>query len=322
MDESLTEDEFYSGPLRGVFARLQSPKLLEWVHTLVLDGLSVPADLVGEILREDKYAVRVLSLRECLHLNQTKLQHTLRYLCRPTRAEGTPRLRALYVFGSKASNRGMITKSDRGKAAESGWVTAILGPQIGGELSVQSDRPRSDGVGEDEMRWYRCRGQVFWERPDFQWPETLVVCKNLIAFDGVLCRGPRHDIAKTDSAHFLRPALATVALGPLGCVICRSCPETPAIFGQSDESAYPLLSPPPKHASTVRAAQQPQQRSSPLILRCEDCLRGRWCECCNRWWCEACYEEPVSQDHLSTELSGSRKVRFDLCVENCSFVGE
>ncbi len=73
-----------------------------------------------------------------------------------------------------------------------------------------------------------------------------------------------------------------------------------------------------------------------LILRCEDCLRGRWCERCNRWWCEDCYEEPVSRVHLRTEMqqvetredlqrngwTGTApgqavKVYSKLCVEHC-----
>jgi hypothetical protein len=77
MDESLTEDDFYSGPLRGILGRLHQKQLLRNVHTLVLDGLSVPADLVREIVSEDRYNVRVLSLRECTHLNQGKLQQVI-----------------------------------------------------------------------------------------------------------------------------------------------------------------------------------------------------------------------------------------------------
>lgn len=48
MDESLTEDDFYSGPLRGIFGNLHSKHVLKFVQTLVLDGLSVPAGKQGE----------------------------------------------------------------------------------------------------------------------------------------------------------------------------------------------------------------------------------------------------------------------------------
>ncbi|KAK4570301.1 hypothetical protein LTR86_002381 [Recurvomyces mirabilis] len=101
MDESLTEDDFYSGPLRGIFSQLQRQTVLRHVQTLILDGLSVPADLIREIVAEDRYNVRVLSVREAKNLNQTKLQQVLRYIVRPTRAEGTPKLKALYFFGPK-----------------------------------------------------------------------------------------------------------------------------------------------------------------------------------------------------------------------------
>ncbi|KAK3113196.1 hypothetical protein LTR53_009738, partial [Teratosphaeriaceae sp. CCFEE 6253] len=75
MDESLTEDDFYAGPLRGICFNLHQKSILQYVQTLVLDGLSVPADLVREIVSEDRYNVHILSLREAKNLNQAKLQH-------------------------------------------------------------------------------------------------------------------------------------------------------------------------------------------------------------------------------------------------------
>jgi hypothetical protein len=122
--------------------------------------------------------------------------------------------------------------------------------------------------------------------------------KQLLTAWPIALSGPRHDITKVNSSDFLQPAIATVALGPSGCETCQSCPEGPAIFGESPEYTLPLLSPPPSHSSTVRAAQRPEpvgSRFPRLILRCEDCLRGRWCERCNRWWCEDCYKEPISR---------------------------
>lgn len=101
MDEALTEDDFYSGPLRGIFSKLHTKGVLGYVQTLLLDGLSVPADLVREIIAEERFNVRILSLRECKHLNQTKLQQVLRYTVRPGRPEGAPKLRGLYVFGRR-----------------------------------------------------------------------------------------------------------------------------------------------------------------------------------------------------------------------------
>ncbi|MBE7180507.1 MAG: hypothetical protein INR71_04720, partial [Terriglobus roseus] len=103
MDEALTEDDFYSGPLRGVFNCLASPRndVLRNVTTLVLDGLTVTADLVSDILVGDKFNVRILSIREVKHLNERKLRQALWYAVRPGRPEGTPKLKGLYVFGQK-----------------------------------------------------------------------------------------------------------------------------------------------------------------------------------------------------------------------------
>lgn len=296
MDESLTEEDFYAGPLRGILGRLHSKRILRNVQTLILDGLSVPADLVREIVAEDRYNVRILSLRESNNLNQSKLQKVLRYITRPTRAEGTPRLRSLYFFGPRDSARPVLWQQ-REKPTASLGVMESEGAQIGAEWNRRSSAALGTSVRDDESRWYGCTGRVL-TRPLSDWPETLQACKGLVNFDAVLCRGPRHDITKVNSEMFLQPAIATVALGERGCEVCGSCPEGPAVFGESPEYTLPLLSPPPTHSSTLRAAQRPERidsRYPKLILRCEDCLRGRWCERCNRWWCEDCYREPVNR---------------------------
>lgn len=340
MDEALTEDDFYSGPLRGVFGRLHQKHILRNVQVLVLDGLSVPADLIREIVAEDRYNVKILSIREAKNLNQAKLQQVLRYVVRPTRAEGTPKLKALYFFGPKdtAKSAACQQPSNSRTLAGSGGVMASEGAQIGAEWNQRSASALTTCLCDDETKWYSSTGRVL-RRPQSDWADTLQVCKGLIAFDAVLCRGPRHDISKVESKDFLQPAIATVALGPKGCESCDICPEKPAVFGESPESALPLLSPPPSHGATVRAGQIPHFASNTypkLILRCEECLRGRWCERCNRWWCEDCYQEPISRMHLRTELQqlemredlkqtgwqdgaggGAIKVYSKLCVEHC-----
>lgn len=296
MDEALTEDEFYAGPLRGIFSRLLRKQILRNVQTMVLDGLSVPADIVREVATENQYSVKILSIREAKNLNQSRLQQVLRYIVRPTRAEGTPRLKALYFFGLKDSTRSNIWQQQQRQPATVGVATSE-GAQIGAAWNQRFSAALSSTISDDEIRWYGCTGRVM-KRPLSDWAETVRACKGLIAFDAVLCRGPRHDISKVDSKNFLQPAIATVALGPGGCESCGCCPEGPAIFGESPEYTLPLLSPAPTHSSTLRAAQCPQNIPDAyprLILRCEDCLRSRWCERCNRWWCEECYPEPVSR---------------------------
>jgi len=313
MDESLTEDDFYAGPLRGIFGRLHQKQVLQHVQTLILDGLSVPADLVREIVAEDRYNVRILSIREAKHLNESILQKVLQYIVRPTRAEGTPKLKALYFFGAKDSARMVINQQQRLEGSQALGVMASEGAQIGAEWNHKSTDALTSALSDDESKWYYATGRAL-RRPRSGWAETLQACKDFIAFDAVLCRGPLHDITKVDSKDFLQPTIATIALGPVGCEMCHSCPESPTAFGQSSESTMPLLGPPPTHSSTVRAAQIPQlldehRNYAKLFLRCEDCLRGRWCERCNRWWCEDCYEQPVSRAQLRTDMQQSEMLK-------------
>jgi hypothetical protein len=302
MDEALTEDDFYSGPLRGIFSKLHTKGVLQFVHTLILDGLPVPADLVREIIAEDRFNVRVLSLRDCKHLNHTKLQQVLRYAVRSGRMDGSPKLRAFYIFGRKDSPPWKAkTQTTTTQQAPSGILTSE-GAQIGSEWNSRSSTTLNNSLpSDDQQRWYDRSGRAL-TRTTSAWADTLQACQSIIAFDAILCRGPRHDITLTPGKDFLPPALAGVALGPQGCETCGTCPEGPAVFGQTDETTLPLLAPPPIHSSTVRAAQRPESTNGtfpPLLARCEDCLRGRWCERCNRWWCENCYKEPVSRTATS-----------------------
>lgn len=328
MDESLTEDDFYAGPLRGIFSKLNSRRVLSFVQTLILDGLSVPADLVREIVAEDRYNVKILSIRDAKNLNHTKLQQVLRYAVRSTRAEGTPKLKALYVFGHMDDSTSPTKKQlpQRPPPQPPIGVLASEGAQIGAQWNQLSTAKLNSALpADDQERWYQSNGRVL-KRQQSDWADTLHACQGIIAFDTVLCRGPRHDSAAIqDPSTYLPPALASVALGK-GCEMCGSSPERPARFGDSADTALPLLAPPPSYASTVRAAQRPDAVDAafpPLFLRCEDCLRGRWCERCNRWWCEDCYEESVSRFEISNANASSGKsgapvkVYTNLCVEHC-----
>ena len=186
MDESLTEEDFYAGPLRGILGRLHSKRILKNIQILVLDGLSVPADLVREIVAEDRYNVKILSLRESNNLNQSRLQRVLRYITRPTRAEETPRLKALYFFGPKDTARPFIWQQ-RDPPKFSLGVMDSEGAQIGAEWNRKSSVALGTSIRDDETRWYGCTGRVM-KRPLSDWPETLQACKGLICFDAVLCR--------------------------------------------------------------------------------------------------------------------------------------
>lgn len=347
MDESLTEDEFYSGPIRGIFSKLERRQLLQCVHTLVLDGLSVPADLVREIISGDKFNVRILSIREVKNLNERKLMQVLRYAVRPTRPAGTPKVKGIYFFGP----RDPVPVSDAPSKKKPSptvprGVLSTPGAKIGAEWNQKSSDALNAALAQTDDKWYQSSGRMIAKKPVSEWAETLQACEGIIAFDAVLCRGPRHDATKTladggSPSSFLRPAVATVALGTAGCETCHSSPEGPASHGQSPFSHLPLLSPLPRHSSSVRAAQMPfgceHTRPPPLFVRCEDCLKGRWCERCHKWWDEDCYagstiaqRTELQQTEFSETISNGTsqltskqtiKVHMGLCVEHC-LVGE
>ncbi|KAL9087466.1 MAG: hypothetical protein Q9159_003603 [Coniocarpon cinnabarinum] len=293
MDESLTEDDVYCGPLRGIFSQLRRRHALQCIHTLVLDGLAVPADLVQEIIADTN--VRILSIREAQHLNHRKLMATLKYAVRPTRPQGTPRLKGLYVFGPKPTKTTSKSPSYTTSWDNAG-VTAAPGAQIGAPWNWKTqDILHAFSFSACEDRWYQPAGRIINSSPELsEWAETLRFCEGTIAFDAVLCRGPRHDLdavlagtpgVAPSADSLLPPAIADIALGPGGCATCKKTLESPARYGVSPEKHLPLLDPPPLHSSSVRDAQRPHLLNGapsypPFLARCSACMTGRWCERC------------------------------------------
>lgn len=350
MDEALSEDDFYSGPLRGIFSRLEKSHVLRSVHTLVLDGLSVTAELINELLTEERYNVRILSIREIRHLNERKLQQYIRYAVRPSRPAGTPRVKGIYFFGPRdpAPLPASPTTKKPSTSAARGTVPS-QGAQISAEWNQKSTEALNAALTRNEEKWYRSSGKMIPKRPSHEWGEILQACEGIITFDAVLCRGPRHDPRNANiknrsvdghlhPASFLRPAIATIALGPSGCDSCHSSPEGPSVFGHSEPAQFPLLSPVPLHGSSVRAAQIPHTAHGaappPLHVRCEDCLKGRWCERCHKWWDEDCYagstiaqRTELQQTELMEDIQTNGtshlipkqtiKVHMGLCVDHC-----
>ncbi|MCJ1367445.1 hypothetical protein MMC16_006578 [Acarospora aff. strigata] len=359
MDEAVTEDDFYAGPLRGIFSNLRRKNILQDVQTLVLDGLSVSADLIWEIIRDAQYNVRLLSIREVKNLNEKKLMQILRYCVRPSRAKDTPKLKGLYVFGPKDSTAGL--KAGRqslttGHAPNGNMgVMSSEGAQLGMEWNHKSHDALSSALAADGDRWYQPWGKII-TGVGGEWAETVQACEGIIAFDAVLCRGPRHHMrspgADTDDSsgdevslmellctHSLPPSIATIALGPGGCTNCHTSPEGPAIFGAAPQAALPLLAPPPLHSSTLSAAQRPiTEIGKPppkLFVRCAACQSDRCCEHCNKWWCETCYPNNQLDPYSTMEridkpldliaagyIDGTKsedmiKVHLGLCIEGC-----
>jgi hypothetical protein len=331
MDESLTEDEFYAGPLRGVLGRMRRHALLQQVNSLVLDGLaSVTNDLLHELVTSPEYHIRLLSIRKCPNVNQSKLQQLLAYICRPGRPENTPRLRGIYFF----------THPTTGKAIDGHHgVTALDGAQLG---ALPTNKVAFDG-GDS---YYAPSGRLIRVKdPEATfWAQTIASCKGLIWFDAVLCSHMHTEMAAVviENIRDDRPstAIATIALGPGGCTGCGKAPPGAPVWRSSAHDEFPLLWPPPSSGTIVDAIRPPYTKSSNgkdqrLIVSCQWCVDGRHCDSCHRWWCSDCYN-PTKGKHVVEEIHNpidvpspsdtpvaatttgtSIKVHDGFCVEHC-----
>ncbi|EHK23388.1 uncharacterized protein TRIVIDRAFT_178845 [Trichoderma virens Gv29-8] len=287
LDENVTEDDFYSGPLRGIFSTLGRQNILHNVQTLVLDGLSVTSELCHEIINDARFNVRVLSIREVKNLNHRKLCQTLQYACRPTRRAGSPSLKALYVFGPRDWNQ-------RSQMA------------LASSLQHQGDA------------WWHKKGRILPRSVSQEWADCMFTCQGIIAFDAVLCQGPRHRNSPAykggsdlDSAR----AVATHAL--LGCESCHEAPEGLTRLNSSAVANLPLLAPLPLFSSSLKAAVNPREPYSSFVPRCMDCIRERYCTGCDKWWCESCYVLPGQSlgGHFETQPRVSKSCWE--CGNNC-----
>ncbi|MCJ1392195.1 hypothetical protein MMC18_005062 [Xylographa bjoerkii] len=353
MDEAVTEEDFFAGPLRGIFSTLRRWGVLQDVQTLILDGLSVPAEVVREVICDPSFNVRILSIRGVKNLNERKLKQVLKYACRLGRPESTPKLRGLYFFGPehrKAGDSPFSMQSAVVSPVRSQGVTTSIGAQLGTQWNQRSQHALSSVLEPDADPWYRPSGVLSFADHVVEWADVLSVCRGIIAFDGILCRGPRHDIlsivadsnADTEkpmtTGGFVAPASATVVLGPGGCQVCHSAPEGLAAPGQVPVDYLPLLEPPPRHTSSLHFAQTTPydilpSRPMKLLARCKACLMDRWCEGCNKFWCENCYQTSETSTYTRMQkveavengggpgLRMGIKVHLGLCIEDC-LVGE
>lgn len=287
---------FYSGPIRGIFSNLRRANILGDVQTLVLDGLTVTADLVHDILTDPSYSVRILSLRQCKHLSEKQLRGALQYACRSSRPDSTPRLKGLYIFG-KAEER----RTGRAGAADPSSSSNSInsGPAVAAAWNARSQKALAVAPRGEEGPWYGLRGWQFAGAGHMNqdWAQTLLDSHGLVAFDAVLCRGPRHlnspawgkvDVAALDaassSASLGVPHWNVAQFSVGGCTGCGSAPEGWTVWGEDDDATgckrrpdadgrrtsesadagtnpmigrFPLLSPLPLHSSSVKVAMCP-----------------------------------------------------------------
>lgn len=289
---------FYGGPLRGIFSILRRRDILQDVQTLILDGLSVPSDLVSDIITQSQYSVRILSIREALNLNEGKLQQAIRYAVRPTRSANTPKLQALYYFGAKdvipPRIKRHVNRYPPGIAPPDtmpliGGVIHSQGAQIGAQWNEKSESALAEEMARGCDKWYSGSGKVLIKVPSTEWAHIINLCEGIISFDALMCNGPRHLTTPptSETSHapwykqpsaFIEPQVATHSIK--GCHKCGRTPESISKFGESPLCKFPLLAPPPLYSSTVKAAKVPfvSASSNKFLARCGQCLRGRFCE--------------------------------------------
>lgn len=256
-----------------------------------------------------------MSVRDAKNLNQGKLRGTLQYACRGSRPEGTPRLKALYIFGSKDTIAPPAATADK--------LT------IGSEWNQKSQQALSSSLSRDIEPWWSKKGRIISKNAQQEWAQCLLACEGIIAFDTVLCQGPRHRnsrlFGKIPTTADNSPAFSTFAIPP--CSGCGAAPEglVDPSLASNTPGRLPLLAPPPTLASSVRAATTPRLPAEAFIPRCLECLRDRYCTSCHKWWCETCYTPP-SQPHAAYSYEDAEtadlvassvkpKVRDGLCRE-------
>ena len=146
------------------------------------------------------------------------------------------------------------------------------------------------------------------------------------AFDAVLCRGPRHNREwvemmrlelpeQSSKLKYIEPQIATIALGPNGCDSCGLDFVETASWPDSPVWELPLLSPIPKVSASVREAQRPRRwkvctndgysssnlnidHSPKLVVRCRECLRGRYNKTTKAFECESCWYGAAYTPHF------------------------
>ncbi|KAI4252035.1 MAG: hypothetical protein LQ352_004508 [Teloschistes flavicans] len=306
----LTEstDDYYAAPLRRVFYVLKKQMVLQYVTTLVLDELTAPAALVKEILCDEPYNVRILSLRGVKNLGDEKLIQILRYLIRPSRPADTPKLKGLYYF--TPANRPSSSLSNPGTQhlplRQAEGVTTVAGSHLG----YRAPSTRTLPIG---ATWTNGEGNLFHPNHETNetWAQLIEACQGIIAFDTVVCS---HGLRSS-----LPPRLASIALNANGCQKCQSAPEQALTYGKTPRHQLPLLSPPPLFSSTVKAAQclAPGEQPS-FYARCAQCMKDRRCESCTVWWCEDCYATPEKRFQANkTGMEPEIKVHMGFCVSKC-----
>ena len=326
----IVSEELFVPFYRSIFSCLENRNVIYNVRTLVLDDLYVPTTIIEDILFNERFQIRLLSLRTSNLRDKSRTHDLLRklFLFHLVNKSGPSslKLKGLYIFGELSKAQTMSSCSNIANRAENPnvGVTTSVGAQLGaGHHSVHepddSGKVLVDGPYADSP--YGAFGQskdLRYSRLSLDWSKILEAGAGLISFDAVLCRHNRASV----------PGLRIASVRLAGCESCGTCPEGPAYPGISPIDHLPLLSPPPLHSSKVEVAQRLDtngQPYPPLIVRCHACLAGRWCKQCNVWWCESCYTIPKTRVYAKEDapsgplgtLNENIKVYNGLCVSKC-----
>jgi hypothetical protein len=316
---------FYSGPLRGIFSSLRRLDILRDVQVLVLDGMSVTAELVHDLITDASFSLRILSILGVKNLNERKISAALQYACRPSRPEGTPRLRGLYVFSPKDADASALPPT---RSPSSSPTLSVQGGAVGSAWAGRTQKATLTSLDGESEAWYSRRGEQFPRRIGAEWAAALFACAGTIAFDAVLCTGPRHYNSPawgTVDVHALNAAESSASPGVPhfsvathsldGCAGCGAAPEgwttwgegpayetrdyedrKPSFSGSSEIGRFPLLVPPPMHSTNIRVAMCPS--GQPVNPQCRFGFGGkgkqqarfipRCSDCLRDRYCSAC----------------------------------
>ncbi|KAL8828621.1 MAG: hypothetical protein Q9191_002480 [Dirinaria sp. TL-2023a] len=210
----LSADAYDALPLRCIFDFFQTKDVLKNVAILILDGLCVPGGVFSDILCLDYFNVQLLSVRNVTSLSTYTVQKVLRYLIRPSRPAGFPKLEGLYVFGGAAAHQ-RIPKSLPRKIS---GVTDAIGAQLGAlTLDQGSNAAPPKQLSYSDDGWYDGKGEVIEPMYDLDWENLLLACAGVIAFDAVKCRHCPIRLDSPDNRNRDRLFIAAISLK--GCEV-------------------------------------------------------------------------------------------------------
>lgn len=105
---------------------LTVPKILCSTRTLVLDNLPVTIEMLYNLITPKNWQseIQLLSLRGCKDINEREFMSFLSYLVRPSRPEGSLKLKGVYWFSDPEATTGRFVRNQRLRL-QSEWVAVL-----------------------------------------------------------------------------------------------------------------------------------------------------------------------------------------------------